>query len=37
MMEEIPDELVINWDQTGIKYVPVSQWTMELRELRYKV
>ena len=28
MMEEIPDELVINWDQTGIKYVPVSQWTM---------
>lgn len=29
MMEEIPDELVINWDQTGIKYVPVSQWTME--------
>ena len=29
MMEEISDELVINWDQTGIKYVPVSQWTME--------
>ena len=29
MMEDIPDELVVNWDQTGIKYVPVSQWTME--------
>ena len=29
MMEEIPDELVINRDQTGIKYVPVSQWMME--------
>ena len=29
MMEEIPDELVVNWDQTGIKYVPVSEWTME--------
>ena len=28
MMEEIPDELMINWDQTGIKYVPASQWTM---------
>ena len=29
MMEDIPDELVVNWDQIGIKYVPVSQWTME--------
>ena len=27
-MEEIPDSLIINWDQTGINYVPVSQWTM---------
>ena len=27
-MEEIPPELVINWDQTGIHYVPVSSWTM---------
>jgi hypothetical protein len=28
LMEEIPDELVINWDHTGINYVPVSEWTM---------
>ena len=28
-MMEIPGSLVINWDQTGIQYVPVSQWTME--------
>ena len=27
-MEEIPSDLVINWDQTGIHYVPVSSWTM---------
>ena len=27
-MEEIPGELVINWDQTGIQYVPVSSSTM---------
>ena len=27
-MEEIPPQLVINWDQTGIHYVPVSTWTM---------
>ena len=29
-MEEIPPELVINWDQTGIHYIPVSNWTMAL-------
>jgi len=27
-MEEIPDSLVLNWDQTGIHYVLVSYWTM---------
>ena len=28
-MEEIPFDLIINWDQTGIHYVPVGSWTME--------
>ena len=28
-MEEIPPELILNWDQTGIHLVPVSPWTME--------
>ena len=28
-MEEIPPELILNWDQTGIKLVPSSFWTME--------
>ena len=29
--EEIPSDLndIINWDQTGIYYVPVGSWTME--------
>ena len=27
-MEEIPRQLVINWDHTGIQYVSVSSWTM---------
>ena len=27
-MDEIPKELVVNFDQTGIHYVPVSDWTM---------
>ena len=26
-MEEIPKELIINWNQTGMKYVPVFNWT----------
>ena len=28
-LEGIPDSLVLNWDQTGIHYVPVSNWTMD--------
>ena len=31
MMEEIPPELVFNWDQTAISVVPGSSWTMELK------
>ena len=29
-LEEIPPELIINWDQTAIHYVPVSSWSMEV-------
>ena len=28
-MDEIPVELVINFDQTALSYVLTSQWTME--------
>ena len=28
-MEEIPEELILNWDQTGIKMIPMNSWTME--------
>ena len=28
-MEEIPAELILNWDQTAIKTVPSSTWTMD--------
>lgn len=28
-MEEIPPHLILNWDQTGIRIVPSSSWTME--------
>ena len=28
MMDEVPVELMINWDQTSLNYIPVSQWTM---------
>ena len=32
VMDEVPLELVVNWDQTGLKYVPVSEWTMAEEE-----
>ena len=28
-MEDIPAELILNWDQTGIKIVPSNTWTMD--------
>ena len=28
-MDEIPLQLVINFGQTGINYIPTSSWTME--------
>ena len=28
-MDEIPEDLIVNFDQTGINYVLVSSWTME--------
>jgi len=27
-MEEIPQDLIINWDQTAVNYVPISNWTI---------
>ena len=30
-MGEVPPELIMNWDKTGIKLVPPSSWTMEQR------
>ena len=33
-MDEIPPELIINFDQTALNYVPVSHWTMDQGELR---
>ena len=26
--DEIPMDMIVNWDHTGINYVPVSSWTM---------
>ena len=28
-IDEIPDELILNFDQTALSYVPVTPWTME--------
>ena len=29
IMEDIPQELIVDWDHTALHYVPVSSWTME--------
>ena len=34
-MDKIPTELVVNFDQTAISYVPVSSWTMEKEGSRH--
>jgi len=28
-MDEVPPELIVNWEHTGINYIPVSSWIME--------
>lgn len=28
VMHDIPEELIFNWDQTPLKFVPTGQWTM---------
>lgn len=33
-LDDIPPALTINWDQTGIQYVPVSSWTMETEGMK---
>ena len=33
-MEEIPPELILNWDQTGIMIVPSTSWMMDERGSR---
>ena len=28
-VEEIPDDMVLHWDETAIKYILLSNWTMD--------
>ena len=28
LMNDVPDELILNWDQTGLPIIPTGQWTM---------
>ena len=34
VMEEISPHLILNWDQTGLRIVPSSSWTMDRRGSR---
>jgi len=33
--EDVPLDLSFNWNQTGLNYVPVSNWTMEKEGAKY--
>ena len=33
-MEDIPAQLILNWDQTGIKIVPSTTWTTDRRGVK---
>lgn len=33
-MEKVPPELILNWDQTGVKLVPSTSWSMEQRGVK---
>ena len=28
VMNDIPNEIIFNWDQTALQFVPTGQWTM---------
>ena len=34
VMDEVPLPLIINWDQTGINFVPYAEWTMDVKGSR---
>ena len=33
-LQEIPSELIVNWDQKDVKIMPVSSWTIEKKGTR---
>jgi len=33
-MEEFPQDLILNWDQTTVSYVPISNWIMAKEGLK---
>ena len=37
LMNDIPDELIFNWDQTGLHMVPTGEWTMHKNGDKYRL
>ena len=35
-MGEVPCELILNWDHTGLNLVPASLWTVDLKGVEIK-
>jgi len=36
-MEEILSDMVLNWDQMAIKYIPLSDWTIHLAAIGFTI
>ena len=34
-MNDVPEDLIIKWDQTGINLVPGALWTMDAKEKKW--
>ena len=34
-LENVPDALILNWNQAAMKIVPLSSWTMERRGCKH--
>jgi len=34
-MDEIPGDMIVNFDQTGIHYIPVMPWTMDKEGVKH--
>lgn len=37
LMEDIPSSLIINWNQTGISFIPGASWSMACQGRNFRI